>query len=84
MKLSSNFLGAAPLAFPSFAPLAWLGQINESHQVFSISIKQLGLDDFNYIQDAEEEILKANPIAKFSKVEIFREDNKTMYIDMIF
>ena len=31
-------------------------------------------------QEAEEEILKANPIAKFSKVEIFREDNKTMYI----
>lgn len=40
----------------SFAPLTWLDQINESHQVFSISIKQLGLDDFNYVQDAEEEI----------------------------
>jgi hypothetical protein len=43
--------GAAVICIASFANQTWLDWLNTSHIVYGISIEELGLEDFNYVQE---------------------------------
>lgn len=81
---------AVVISVSAFTPADWLENLNSSHQVYGISVKELGLDDLNYLQESSSfeiteenydgpglSLLKDSPVSPIVKIK--KEEPKLKY-----